>query len=165
VGPGGGQAVAVTGAGDDDDQGEDRAEQQADSRGGKGDRLRGQGGRLPGAVPPGGYLLPGGHRLARGELAEYAQHLGKRGVGPQQTGLDPVQLALMVVAKAHNMLLNCGIAAGEELTARGRPAVGGAGPGPRPGPAPSGGSAAGRAPPGRGGAPRGGHGADEPAGP
>src|SRR6266571_4931247 len=30
----------------------------------------------------------------------------------------------MVVAKAHNMLLNCGIAAGVDLTARGHPAAG-----------------------------------------
>jgi hypothetical protein len=62
---------------DDDEQGEDRAEQQADGRGGQGDRLHDQGGRLPDAFPPGGHLLPGGHRLAHGELAEYAQHLGE----------------------------------------------------------------------------------------
>ena len=112
LGPGRGQAVAATRAGDDEEQGEDRAEQQADGRGGEGDRLHGQGGRLPDAVSSGGYLLPGGHGLARGELAEYAQHLGELRVGPEQAGLDPVQLALLVVAKAHNMLLNCGIAAG-----------------------------------------------------
>src|ERR1700749_2227830 len=37
----------------------------------------------------------------------------------------------MVVAKAHNMLLNCGIAADADLAARCRPATRGAGPGPR----------------------------------
>jgi hypothetical protein len=34
------------------------------------------------------------------------------GVGPEQAGPDAVKVALMVVAKAHNMLLNCGTAAG-----------------------------------------------------
>jgi hypothetical protein len=117
LGPRRGQAVAVTRAGGGDDQGEDRAEQQADGRGGKGDRLHGQGGRLPDTIPPGGHLLPGGHRLACGELAEYAQHLGKRGVRPEQVGLDAVKLVLLVVAKTHDMLLNCGIAVGADLKA------------------------------------------------
>src|SRR6185437_13847089 len=139
-----GRAVSATRAGDDGDQGEDRAEQQADGRAGKGDRLHGQGGCLSDAVPPGGHLLPGGHRLARGELAEYAQHLGKLRVRPEQAGRDPVQLALMVVAKAHNMLLNCGIAAGADLAARCPSGAPGCGSWPPSGPAPSGRSAAGR---------------------
>ena len=98
---------------DDDEQGEDRAEQQADGRGGEGDRLHGQGGRLPDAVPPGGgYLLPGGHGLARGELAEYAQHRGELRVGPEQASLDALKLVLLVVATNHDVLLSCRSAAG-----------------------------------------------------
>jgi hypothetical protein len=108
----------VTRAHDDDEQGEDRAEQQADGRGGEGDRLHGQGGRLPDAVPPGGgYLLPGGHGLARGELAEYAQHRGELRVGPEQASLDALKLVLLVVATNHDVLLSCRSAAGAQYPA------------------------------------------------
>ena len=90
----------MTRAGDGDDQGKDRSEQQDDCGSYDGDRLHDQRSRLPDALVPGGHLLSGGHDLARREPAEYAQHRGELGVGPEQAGLDTVKLVLLAVVGA-----------------------------------------------------------------
>ena len=48
-----------------------------------------------------------GMRWPAAEPAEHGQHGGELGVGPEQPGLDAVQLALLAVVKAHEVLLSC----------------------------------------------------------
>src|SRR5882757_8045239 len=89
------------------EQGEDGADEEANRRGHGGDSLRDHGRRLPDAVQPGGCLLSRRQALASCEPAEHGQHGGELRVGPEQRGLDALQLALLAVVKAHDVLLSC----------------------------------------------------------
>src|SRR5260370_29905864 len=90
-------------------QGDSRAEQDADSkdRGGKCRRDAGDGSLVPALL--GKHPLGCWHVLAAVQPAERLQHPDEMGIRPDQAGFDAAELALLAIAEAHRRLLTCGL--------------------------------------------------------
>jgi hypothetical protein len=71
-------------------------------------RLHVHGGRLPGAILRGGHLVAGGHVLVSAKRGEHVRNHARLRAGLEEAGFGGVKLMLLVVTKAHYLLI-CGL--------------------------------------------------------